>query len=168
MFLQSKAVSRICLAAAFAWSTAGAAVAGPRLQGPYTGLVERVVDGDTLAVRVTVWLQQDVWVLVRLRGVDAPETHGECASEKAGAAAATAELTRLVSGGAVQLKMVEGDKYYGRVLADVLTPEGTDVAQTLLAGGFVRAYVGGRRGGWCELGLSELAGEGSLTHRTPH
>src|SRR5688572_14665109 len=80
-------------------ASAGAAT----LAGPYVGAVERVVDGDTLAVRVTVWLEQDLRVLVRVRGIDAPELRGRCVSEARRAQDATAALARLVSGGAVVL-----------------------------------------------------------------
>ena len=46
--------------------------AGQTLAGPYTATVERVIDGDTLAVRVSMWIGQELRVLVRIRGVDAP------------------------------------------------------------------------------------------------
>jgi micrococcal nuclease len=128
-----------------------AALAAERLPGPYVGAVERVVDGDTLAVRVTVWLEQDLRVLVRLRGIDAPELRGKCTGEIARAGDAKAALAGLVGSGTVVLSRIEGDKYFGRVLADVTTPEGADLAGSLIAGGFVRAYDGGTRGGWCKL-----------------
>lgn len=128
------------------------ALASDRLAGPYVGAVERVVDGDTLAVRVTVWLDLELDVLVRLRGIDAPELRGRCESEKTRAVASAAALASLVAAGPVVLTNVEGDKYFGRVLADVLTPEGVDIAAALLRAGHARAYQGGSRGGWCEIG----------------
>jgi endonuclease YncB( thermonuclease family) len=121
--------------------------------------VERVVDGDTLAVRVTVWLGQELRVLVRVRGVDAPELRGACEAEKARARDAAAALARLVSGGSVVLTAIEGDKYYGRVLADVTTTEGNHVGLALISGGFVRPYDGGTRSGWCEIGATEPRGK---------
>jgi endonuclease YncB( thermonuclease family) len=143
---------RIALAITAALLLGGQSRAAEMLPGPYVGAVERVVDGDTLAVRVTVWLGQELRVLVRVRGVDAPEVRGQCEAEKARAQAATKALGQLVSGGAVVLRSIEGDKYYGRVLADVVTPEGEDVAMTLIAGGLARPYEGGARGGWCDIG----------------
>ena len=130
------------------------------LPGPYLATVERVVDGDTLAVRVTVWLDLDVSVLVRIRGVDAPELRGRCDSETRRAKAAAAALGRLLAGGSVVLTEIEGDKFFGRVVADVVTPAGQDVAGALLAGGHARPYSGGRRGGWCEVGESQDGGSG--------
>lgn len=129
--------------------------AGEVLPGPYEAVVERVVDGDTLGVRVRVWLGQEVSVLVRIRGIDAPERRGRCASEKARAADATDALARLVGTDDVVLARIEGGKYYGRVIADVTTGRGEDVGASLLAEGLARPYEGGRRRPWCR--ADELA-----------
>jgi endonuclease YncB( thermonuclease family) len=155
---------RVAVATAAALLPAGLAAASEILPGPYVGAVERVVDGDTLAVRVTVWLGQELRVLVRVRGVDAPELRGRCDAEKAQAEAATAALGRLVNGGSVVLTAIEGDKYYGRVLADVVTPDGDDVALSLIAGGLARPYEGGTRGAWCEIGAAEPPMPSALAH----
>lgn len=132
--------------------TFGGAGRADVLPGPYLGTVERVVDGDTLAVRVTVWLELNLRVLVRVRGIDAPEVRGRCDLEQSRAAKATVALQKLVGSGAVVLTDIEGDKYFGRVLADVGTPDGKDVGATLLAGGFVRSYDGRARAAWCAIG----------------
>ena len=159
MILSRSAFVAAVLAGSLATAPARAAAAQV-LAGPYLGAVERVVDGDTIAVRVTVWLQQDLTVLVRLRGIDAPEMRGRCTDERLRAEAATTALAELVAGGSVVLSEIEGDKYFGRVLADVATPEGADVGRALIERGFARAYDGGTRGGWCEIGARELpAGE---------
>jgi endonuclease YncB( thermonuclease family) len=144
------------VAAAYALAYAGGAAAGT-LAGPYFGAVERIVDGDTIAVRVTVWLEQDLRVLVRVRGIDAPERRGRCVSEKRRAEDATAALARLVAGGSVVLTKIEGDKFYGRVVADVVTAEGHDIGAALVEGGFARPYDGTARQGWCEVGALEPA-----------
>src|SRR4051794_22304064 len=104
MFLRTALAGFIALAGAAQTTCAAAA---EMLAGPYVGAVERVVDGDTIAVKVTVWLEQDLRVLVRVRGIDAPEVHGRCADERERAGAATAELARLVAGGAVVLTRIE-------------------------------------------------------------
>ena len=107
---------------------ASAGTAADRLAGPYPAAVERIVDGDTLSVRVTIWLQHDIRVSVRLRGIDAPELRGRCDAEKLRAEAATKALARLVVDQPVTLTAIEGDKYFGRVVADVATSEGEDIA----------------------------------------
>lgn len=136
---------------------AHSAFAGEKLEGPYAATVHRVVDGDTLAARVTVWLGQELDVLVRVRGIDAPEIRGDCDSEERRALEATMALANIVGTGAVTLTAIEGDKFFGRVLADVRTPSGEDVAAALLAGAFARPYDGGARQGWCEIGAADGA-----------
>ena len=130
------------------------------LPGPYSAAVERVVDGDTLRARVAVWLGQELTVLVRIRGIDAPEIHGRCEGETARARDAKAALERLVSDGPVVLTHIEGGKYFGRVIADVTAKSGEDVGAALIAGGFARPYDGGARQPWCEVGLLDPRGDG--------
>jgi micrococcal nuclease len=148
----------------------GVAAAVERLAGPYPAEVERVVDGDTLAVRVAVWLQQDLSVLVRIRGIDAPELHGRCEDEKAQAREAAVALERLVAGGEVALTVIEGDKYFGRVIADVATSAGENVGAALVAGGYARTYDGGKRGSWCgggEIGRVETPNDLAALSEAP-
>src|SRR5688500_15732704 len=96
----------LAVMALLAMGLSGASTAAEILPGPYAGAVERVVDGDTLAVRVNVWLGQELRVLVRVRGIDAPELRGDCEAEKAQARDATAALARLVGDGSVVLSAI--------------------------------------------------------------
>ena len=133
-----------------------AAVAGAkeRLEGPYVANVKRVIDGDTLVVEVPVWLGMALTTSVRLRGIDTPEMRGDCQREKDLAAQAKERLSEATTR-QVTLTNVEGDKYYGRVEADVTTvPDGLDLSQAMLASGLARPYDGGKRGDWC--GLASL------------
>ena len=123
--------------------------AGQTLAGPYLAHVERVIDGDTLAVRVPVWIGQELRILVRVRGIDAPERKGRCAAERHQAKRASAYLAAMVAGGPVRLSRISGGKYFGRVLADVTTAQGNDVARRLLDRKLVRPYRGKARAGWC-------------------
>ena len=120
-----------------------------RLAGPVEAAVIRIVDGDTIEVRARVWLGEELTVMARLRGIDAPELKGHCRQERAMAAAATERLTAAAGVGAVRLSNIENDKFGGRVLADIATPSGEQLATLMLASGLVRAYDGGKRGGWC-------------------
>ncbi|MEX2649866.1 MAG: thermonuclease family protein [Alphaproteobacteria bacterium] len=135
----------LLLAVALAPPAAGAA----SLPGPVAADVVRVVDGDTLAVRARIWLDQAVETLVRIEGVDTPELRGSCAFERALAEQARDALARMVEGGAVSLVDVRHDKFGGRVRAVVLDAEGRNVADGLIAAGLARAYSGGRREPWC-------------------
>jgi len=146
MFLVSPIRSASVLALAALAATCAEAA---ELPGPYRAEVERVVDGDTLAVRARIWLGQDVAVLVRLRGIDAPELRARCAAERELAEAAKAALSSLVGEGGVTISKVEEDKYGGRVVADVARADGKDLSALLLASGHARAYAGGGRVFWC-------------------
>ena len=125
-----------------------------RLAGPFVASVEAVIDGDTLTVVVPVWLGLAVTTSVRLRGIDAPELHGACQREKDLAAEAKRYLATETTP-QVRLTNIEGDKYYGRVEADVTTvPDGLNLADAMLTSGLARPYDGGKRGQWC--GLASL------------
>jgi endonuclease YncB( thermonuclease family) len=115
----------------------------------YPAEVLRVIDGDTFAARVRVWPGLDVETKVRLRGIDAAELHARCAEEFSKAEAARAALQAILAEGEVTISRVGVDKYGGRVDAATATRTTPDVSAAMLAGGFARAYAGGRRGGWC-------------------
>ncbi|MFA5121700.1 thermonuclease family protein [Zavarzinia sp.] len=119
------------------------------MPGPFTAEVISVVDGDTLEVRVPIWLGQEVVTRVRLSGVDTPELHGDCDDERRKAQAARDRLSELVRSGTVTLRDVRYDKYGGRVLAIVSTADGRPIADLLIASGLARAYDGRARSGWC-------------------
>ena len=128
--------------------------AGGRLAGPLPAQVVSVLDGDTLEVRVHIWLGLELRTRVRLAGIDAPELKGKCARERDLARRARAYLlARLdpdaAGAGAVRLREVRYGKYAGRVLARVETLDGTDLGQELVAAGLARPYDGRRRASWC-------------------
>ena len=75
----------------------------------FTAKVVKVVDGDTLAVRL---LDSGKSERVRLTGIDAPEL------AQAGGPEAKAALTQWAEGKSVRLDVKARDKY-GRMLADV-------------------------------------------------
>jgi micrococcal nuclease len=120
------------------------------LSGPIPAIVERVIDGDTVRVRARIWLAQELFTDVRLRGIDAPELHGRCAAERDRAQQAKAWLDARIGGRKVSLAEITGDKYGGRVVARLITQEGDDVSTALLAAGLVQPYNGRRKARWCE------------------
>jgi len=129
---------------------AAPAGAGEVLRGPYLATVTGVTDGDTLKVRVSLWIDLETVTAVRLRGIDAPEIRGRCDAEKTLAVQAKGVLSRQTTQ-TVLLRNVARDKYNGRVEADVITvPDGRDLARTMLASGLARPYGGGGRRGWCD------------------
>ncbi len=140
------------LLATLVYLLALAAPAGPAtetLPGPIPAHVVRVIDGDTLEVRARIWLGQEVSILVRLAGIDAPELRGRCEGEKRLAEEAKAYLRVMVGAGPVTLSEVRYGKFAGRVMAQVSNAVGDDLSQALVAAGLARDYAGGRRQSWC-------------------
>ena len=118
--------------------------------GPVPATVLRVIDGDSLVVRATIWLGQEIETTVRLLGVDTPELRGKCHAERELAANSrklTSELAR--EGSEIRLTEIQLGKFTGRVLARVTNSRGVDVGIALIEAGLGRAYHGGRRGSWC-------------------
>jgi endonuclease YncB( thermonuclease family) len=112
------------------------------LAGPVEARVLRLIDGDTFVAEAFVWPGHSVTVSVRIRGIDAPEMRGRCEAERAAAREARAVLGRLLGQGRVLVRNIGGDKYYGRVVADVASGEGSDVAGAMLRLGMAKVYRG--------------------------
>ena len=118
--------------------------------GSYEAALVDVVDGDTVRLRVRIWLDQDITTDVRVRGIDAAELHASCESEKEKALEARMYLEKLLRTAPIlYVRNVTHDKYGGRVLADILIADNQSVAQIMLDRGYVRHYDGGKRQGWC-------------------
>ncbi|MGQ0565642.1 MAG: thermonuclease family protein [Gemmobacter sp.] len=106
------------------WSASVGAQALPDIPSPhalYHAEVLRVIDGDTLDVRVDLWPGLAATYAVRVRGVDSPEVHGaKCAEERAWGEEAKALVEKLYAvGSLVRIENVERDPFFGRVVADV-------------------------------------------------
>jgi endonuclease YncB( thermonuclease family) len=93
-----------------------------------TGLVVRILDGDTIEV-----LNDHHTDRIRLSGIDCPEK-GQAYGQKAKQAASA-----LVFGKNVTLQTHGHDKY-GCILADVLLPDGTNVNHELVCDGWCWWY----------------------------
>lgn len=117
--------------------------------GPVVAAVLEVIDGDTVVVRARIWLGQDVETRVRLAGADAPEIKARCEQERQLARTARDFVRGQVASGRVSLRDIRYDKYGRRVLARVITPEGEDLAESLIRHGLARPYGGVARAGWC-------------------
>ncbi len=136
-------------AAAMILAPNAAALSGERIAGPIEARVVKVHDGDSFSVEALVWPGTVVSVSIRVRGVDAPELRSKCPYERRLAMRARQELAGRLAAERISLSNIGGDKYYGRVLADVQLEDGTDLASALLESRSVRPYQGKRRQGWC-------------------
>lgn len=113
----------------------------------YKARVRRVVDGDTLDLRVFFWIdKQSVNARVRIRGIDAPEPRGKC--RKLGKAA-SAFLRAMIDKKDVYLFNVASGEKFGRPSADIFTSDDKNIATLMLKAGHARPYDGGRRKSWC-------------------
>lgn len=130
----------------------GAEALSPRqdvIAGPVEGKVLDVLDGDTVVVRLHVWIGQEIESSVRIAGIDAPEIKGKCAKERQMAQNAKEELARLFEDQNIKLSNIRLEKYAGRVLAEAANTEGVNVSRHMLDKGLVRPYGGEKRKGWC-------------------
>lgn len=143
-------LSFLATGVAMAAVAAGDASAGERLAGPVAAETVKVIDGDSIEVRARVWLDLDVTVQVRIRGIDAPELRGACPREKTLARKAKDGLSDLASG-ELKLANITHDKFGRRVDADVTNGAGVDLRAAMIAAGLARPYDGGKRGDWCTL-----------------
>lgn len=109
--------------------------------------VDRVIDGDSVEVTASIWIDQTVKASVRLRGIDAPELHGKCPAERWAGLQAKEWLKAAIEGHDVDLTEL-GTEKFGRVLARVAF-DGRDIAEEMLGAGLVRPYEGEARKGWC-------------------
>ncbi|MBO7508835.1 MAG: thermonuclease family protein [Alphaproteobacteria bacterium] len=124
------------------WCTAAVAV---------PARVGYIVDGDTFAATVKLDGGVDVSVRVRIRNVDTPEIHSDCASERELATRARERLAQIIPADTtVELSNIKDDKYLGRIDANVADAHGTDVGTMLIREGLGRQYNGGRRAPWCK------------------
>ena len=113
-------------------SAVGAAPAAE--QQATTGKVAKCFDGDTIKLtdRRTV----------RLAGIDAPEMdHGKHKPQYF-AREATEQLTRLAQGKEVRLVAVDakGKDHYGRIVADVMLPDGHSLSDIMVRNGAAFVY----------------------------
>lgn len=92
----------------------------PSPYSEYYGTVERVIDGDTLIVRLDLWPGFEAIYPVRARGIDAPELRGaNCPHEKLMAEEAKEQAQKLYGPGTVvRIENVELDSF-GRAVADI-------------------------------------------------
>lgn len=122
---------------------------GETIPGPISATVEKVVDGDTLAVNAHIWVGQNIRVLVRLDGVDTPELSGRCMIERTKARAARKFVAKKIAGRKVTLSNVRRGKYAGRVVAKISLSTGEDLGGALLKTGHGVPYKNRRAAKWC-------------------
>ena len=120
----------------------------------YAVKVERVVDGDTVDVRIDLGFDIFHSARVRMMGIDTPESRTRNLEEKALGLASKARLKELLRGKKVTIETSkEGKGKFGRVLATVWTfdkdsDETVDINARLIEEGHARPYHGGKKVPW--------------------
>ena len=142
----------LCLAvgAFLAWRVADYAISDASADAPVQSeaVVLSVVDGDTVNVRITIWLDQWIEAPMRVRGIDTPELHGKCKAEITAAIEAKKALAALANGRKVTIYNIDTDKF-GRILARVVRDDGVDIGAKMIEAKLARPYNGEKRQGWC-------------------
>jgi len=115
----------------------------------YKAEVMRVVDGDTVNLKVHIWPGLTQKISLRLVGLNTPEKRASAECERVAAKKAT-DFTQWFLDGVefVTLTDVKLGKYAGRVLGKI-SVGGVDLGQALIDTGHARPYDGGHRGPWC-------------------
>ncbi len=122
------------------------------LRHSYPIQVIKVIDGDTISVRVPIWLGQMKEIDIRLKGVDTPEIQGRCHKEIQKAKKAKRFVKKWVKRKTLYIKNIEPDKYGSRVLADLYHRKSNPqyLSKLLLKKGLAKPYYGGQKLSWCE------------------
>lgn len=112
----------------------------------YSGLVKRVVDGDTVDIVVDLGFSVNVEMRFRLYGIDTPEKNDPSESVRELAIKASQWATTELTGKTVTIKSHSTDKY-GRYLAEVFLGE-RDINKELITLGLARSYHGEKKTPW--------------------
>lgn len=113
---------------------------------------ERIYDGDTVVVRLDTLPEPLNKLRIRIEGIDTPEINSKarCPQEEMKGQAARRQLATFL-GSAAELRVYQfrWDKYGGRLLGDLHTPDGS-VRDLMIKSGFAVPYSGeGARRDWC-------------------
>ena len=118
----------------------------------YKAFVDRVVDGDTIDLTISLGFDIYIKERVRLFGVDTPETRTRNKSEKIAGLKAKAFVKDWIEGQEIEVTTEEKGKF-GRYLAVIIIEVGGkkhNVNKTLVSNGLAKAYWGGKKVGWGE------------------
>lgn len=122
------------------------------LSGPYPATVISVVDGDTVRVKVKIWLGLYQEVKVRIAKIDAPEisSKAKCTKEKERGLKAKEFLESVIpQQSTINLTGISEDAFGGRVDATIQTVDGKDVGELLLKKGLASPYNKRGKKNWC-------------------
>lgn len=104
--------------------------------GPYRAVIERVVDGDTVHVGVSLGLDEYAYRMIRIKDAFAPELFSGSPEERERGKAARDFLAALIPEGTKCRLSTERDaSTFGRYVASIQLEDGRDVATALIEAG---------------------------------
>ena len=126
------------------------AAATPENYGDITvDKVTQIYDGDSFKVNIHAWpkiIGQEV--IIRIKGIDAPEMKGNCEKENLMAKLARQHTVNMIDKAfRVELKNIQRDRYF-RILADVYVDR-VNLGDSLVANKYAVRYAGGAKHNWC-------------------
>lgn len=126
--------------------------AGAASANPYYYEVVKVIDGDTIKVRIP-WAPEELGdtISIRIMGIDTPEKghRAKCEKEAALGEKATAFAKQVIKvGDVVGVNLLQWDKFGGRIDGDILV-DGENFAQMQIDRGLARPYDGKAKSDWC-------------------
>lgn len=110
----------------------------------YKAFVNKIIDGDTIDVRVDLGFSIFVDMRLRLNGIDTNELHSVDLEKRAKAIEARLHVADRILNKDVELVTYKEDKY-GRYLADVYYGENVLLNEELVDKGLAVYYDGGKR-----------------------
>jgi micrococcal nuclease len=113
----------------------------------YNAKLIKVVDGDTVDLRIDLGFNVFTEQRFRLLGINAPETHSKDADEKTRGKAAADYLKSLLAGEGqlVATTVLDKQEKYGRFLAKIVNASGENVNDEMVKAGHAKLYDGGKR-----------------------
>jgi len=112
----------------------------------YKAVIKKVIDGDTVDVDIdlgfNVWLNNQ---RIRLYGIDTPESRTSDKVEKVFGNLAKSKILEFCPVGAniiLQTKTDDSRGKYGRILGELVTNEGVNVNEYMIANNYAVAYFG--------------------------
>ena len=148
----AKSLCNIAIAAILV-ALPASSMSAPPASNIYTIEITRVVDGDTVAFKAA-YLPKPLKpeLLLRVYGIDTPEkgSRAKCNIEQTLSLDATRFTTHAVESAKVtQMKLIEWDKYGGRVLGDLIL-DGKSLRNMLIDMKLAVPYFGEAKQSWCK------------------
>ena len=106
----------------------------------------RVIDGDTIEVLIDLGFDVSRREIVRVYGINSPESNSrDEAEKKLGQAAKLQAMALIRPGDSLVLKTHKDREKYGRYLAEIVLADGRNFGQTMITLGHAAEYFGGKR-----------------------